>query len=425
MPFGVTAAVAGGLVEAGIGAATADILAAGIVGAGSGALIGGISSSLSGGSFWGGAGKGALLGGVTGGIGGAVGGVAGGAVDQAAFMAGDDAADAAAGIGGAGASTIGGATDAAGAAIGGAGSAATNGGAAAAPAVASGAAPAAAPASSSGFFGKLGDAVSNNPLKTLQVALAAKQAFSAPQVNVGQNASNVIGTNPGFNAALPQYSMSGNTATPYAGNWYTYGQTGHAPLYNSTLIPPVTQARGGLIKGYSHGGSVRGYAMGGMPMPMANGAPPMMAPQGPPAMGGMPPQASAPRNPLATQNGFAIGKALGQQMKAAGTLNKIKTPKDAHRIGTAIGAHLASPTYAGDGQVPGHGTGQSDSVPARLSVDEFIIPADVVADLGDGSSRAGAKALTHLIKGVRAHKAVKGFPPKARNPLSYLPKAGA
>lgn len=409
MPFGVTAAVAGGLVEAGIGAATADILAAGIVGAGTGALFGGISSALSGGSFWKGAGKGALLGGVTGGIGGAVGGVAGGAVDQAAFMAGDDAADAAAGIGGAGASAIGGATDAAGAAINGAGSAASSG-AAAAPAAANGAA---APAASSGIFGKIGDAVENNPLKVLQLALTAKQAFGAPQVNVGQNAANVIGTNPGFNASLPKYTMSPNTAAPYAGNWYTYGQSAQTPLYNSTLIPPVTQAEGGLVPGYSHGGKVNAYAMGGMPVPTQ----PIMA-SAPIA----PAQTMGPRNPLATQNGFAIGKAIGQQLHASGTLKRIKSPKDAHQIGQEIGAHLASSTYSGDGQVPGHGTGQSDSVPARLSVDEYIVPADVVADLGDGSSKAGGQALDTMVKNIRAHKSVKGFPPKARNPLSYLSK---
>lgn len=412
MPFGVTAAVAGGLVEAGIGAATADILAAGIVGAGTGALFGGVTSMLSGGSFWKGAGKGALLGGVTGGIGGAVGGVAGGAVDQAAFMAGDDAADAAAGIGGASAGLTGAAGDAA-SAVSGAGSAAdagVSGATAAAPAVANGAT---APAASSGIFGKIGDAVENNPLKALQVALAAKQAFSAPQVNVGQNAANVIGTNPGFNASLPKYTMSPNTATPYAGDWYKYGQSAQTPLYNSQLVPPVTQAEGGLVPGYSHGGKVGAYAMGGMPTPDQ----PIMA-SAPIA----PAQPAGPRNPLATQNGFAIGKAIGQQLHASGTLKRIKSPKDAHQIGQAIGAHLASATVSGDGQVPGHGTGQSDSVPARLSVDEYIVPADVVADLGDGSSKAGGKALDTMVANVRAHKSVKGFPPKAKNPLSYLSK---
>jgi hypothetical protein len=51
--------------------------------------------------------------------------------------------------------------------------------------------------------------------------------------------------------------------------------------------------------------------------------------------------------------------------------------------------------------VQGTGDGMSDSVPAtiegvqeaRLANDEFVIPADVVADIGNGSSNAGAKKL--------------------------------
>ena len=59
--------------------------------------------------------------------------------------------------------------------------------------------------------------------------------------------------------------------------------------------------------------------------------------------------------------------------------------------------------------VQGTGDGMSDSVPAtiegvqeaRLANDEFVIPADVVADIGNGSSNAGAKKLYDMMDRIR------------------------
>lgn len=59
--------------------------------------------------------------------------------------------------------------------------------------------------------------------------------------------------------------------------------------------------------------------------------------------------------------------------------------------------------------INGAGDGMSDSVPAtiegvqeaRLADGEFVIPADVVADLGNGSSNAGSKKLYAMIDRVR------------------------
>lgn len=64
-------------------------------------------------------------------------------------------------------------------------------------------------------------------------------------------------------------------------------------------------------------------------------------------------------------------------------------------------------------QVQGNGDGRSDEVPAMLSVDEYVIPADVVAALGDGSSNAGAKKLSDLVTTTREQyrKKLGGLPP--------------
>jgi hypothetical protein len=73
--------------------------------------------------------------------------------------------------------------------------------------------------------------------------------------------------------------------------------------------------------------------------------------------------------------------------------------------------------------VQGMGDGMSDSVPAtiegvqeaRLANDEFVIPADVVADIGNGSSNAGAKKLYSMMDHIRkARHGTTKQPPEIR-----------
>jgi hypothetical protein len=76
--------------------------------------------------------------------------------------------------------------------------------------------------------------------------------------------------------------------------------------------------------------------------------------------------------------------------------------------------------------VVGEGTGQSDDIPALLSDGEYVIDADTVAALGDGSNKAGAKVLDEFRKQIREHKrsaATDKIPPKAKKPLAYLKEA--
>lgn len=147
-------------------------------------------------------------------------------------------------------------------------------------------------------------------------------------------------------------------------------------------FPTVAEAMG-----HARGGMIRRFAMGGMQRPM------------------MPSQARGahmqrPKNPLHTAAQFALG----------------------HKIGAALRNHLQSKGTTPDGMVNGPGKGQDDAIPAKLSNSEYIIPADVVSKLGDGASSAGGKALDHMVHKVRAHKAVKGFPPRAKSPLAYIGK---
>lgn len=72
----------------------------------------------------------------------------------------------------------------------------------------------------------------------------------------------------------------------------------------------------------------------------------------------------------------------------------------------------------------GAGTGRSDEIDAKLSDGEYVIDAETVAMLGDGSSKAGAQRLDQMREAIRSHKGkalAKGkFSPDAKSPLSYL-----
>jgi len=73
--------------------------------------------------------------------------------------------------------------------------------------------------------------------------------------------------------------------------------------------------------------------------------------------------------------------------------------------------------------VKGEGDGTSDSVAAMLANGEFVIPADVVSNLGNGSNDAGAEVLDEFLKLVREHKqsaSAKNLPPDSKGALAYL-----
>jgi hypothetical protein len=80
------------------------------------------------------------------------------------------------------------------------------------------------------------------------------------------------------------------------------------------------------------------------------------------------------------------------------------------------------------GHVSGPGTGRSDQIPARLSDGEYVMDAETVNLLGDGSSATGAAKLDALRRKLRMHKgaalAQGKFSPAAKSPEAYMGKAG-
>jgi len=73
--------------------------------------------------------------------------------------------------------------------------------------------------------------------------------------------------------------------------------------------------------------------------------------------------------------------------------------------------------------VHGAGDGQSDDIPAMLADGEYVIDAETVAQIGNGSTKAGAQALDKFRESIRAHKRsapINKIPPKTKALTSYL-----
>lgn len=92
-------------------------------------------------------------------------------------------------------------------------------------------------------------------------------------------------------------------------------------------------------------------------------------------------------------------------------------------ISAARGGYLMSPA-AQMGHIRGPGDGRADVIPANVSNDEYVLDAETMALLGNGSPAAGAKKMDMFRKKLRTHKGgalAKGrFSPDAKSIEGYL-----
>jgi hypothetical protein len=121
---------------------------------------------------------------------------------------------------------------------------------------------------------------------------------------------------------------------------------------------------------------------------------------------------------------FGLGYAAGGMPNLA--LSRLSQP--AFNEGAVGGIQQ----FAAGGQprfLSGGGDGMSDSIKAsingaqeaRLADGEFVIPADVVSHLGNGSSKAGAKQLYSMMDKIRKARTGRKSQGKQINPRKYLP----
>ncbi len=171
-----------------------------------------------------------------------------------------------------------------------------------------------------------------------------------------------------YYSPLPTYTLKRNTYTPYTEEQlYSYGEDpyGEGKFFSQGIYEPYY-----------------GYADGGAVMPQQ-----------------MPQQ---PKAPSRVNPAFAFYR-YGN------------VPESVRR-------------YEGGGYAQGgsRGDGRSDHIEALLSPGEFVMDAETVSMLGNGSSEAGARRLEEMRQAVRKQKGgalAKGkFSPDAKSPLAYLSK---
>jgi hypothetical protein len=158
-----------------------------------------------------------------------------------------------------------------------------------------------------------------------------------------------------------------------------------------------------------------------------------------------PPTPYTPQYAQYAQGGWAeVAPAVMKELKKTGLL-KDKSSFDPSKY---VASNVAPPTpytpqyaqggisdlgaysdYARGGRMlKGPGDGMSDDIPAtiankqpaRLANEEFVVPADVVSHLGNGSSEAGAKALYKMMDRVRQARTGNKKQGKQISPEKFL-----
>jgi hypothetical protein len=232
---------------------------------------------------------------------------------------------------------------------------------------------------------------------------------------------------PGFETAIPAITAGALTAA----------QTGGAPNDNLTAKEIADYLRlaglaAGLIGGGGGGGGGGGAAGSQAINPIFSAKLPTPGEGGAFKVGGLdyrtPPATDAYR--------YAMGPAM--DIRAGTDLSKATSPYAGYGPGTLGEETFKRVTGMAQGgamgyargssrdsfAVEGPGTGRSDDIPAVLSDGEYVIDAETVALLGDGSSKAGAKKLDEMRVKLRKHKGrnlAKGkFSVNAKRPEKYL-----
>jgi hypothetical protein len=203
--------------------------------------------------------------------------------------------------------------------------------------------------------------------------------------------------------------------------------------YKYTAGTPYRAAQGGIIAFAQGGNMPDGQEMNTNPAMMRR----MDEMQIPPFAGIMDPNRMKEIYGMGSSGGqgYAEGGETGRR-EVRKKINRMDDPYAfaAYQSGRGLyDAALQNFAAGGLSNVPrflsGGGDGMSDSIPAsindrqpaRLADGEFVIPADVVSHLGNGSSKAGAKQLYAMMDRIRAKRTGKKKQAPAVNPRKTMP----
>jgi hypothetical protein len=118
--------------------------------------------------------------------------------------------------------------------------------------------------------------------------------------------------------------------------------------------------------------------------------------------------------------GGSVDDELGGDYSAMG-MDQGNLQKGLFGMGYATGGMPRFLSGGGDGMSDSIKATINDNQPARLADGEFVIPADVVSHLGNGSSKAGAKQLYSMMDKIRKARTGNSKQGKQINPRKYIP----
>jgi len=124
-------------------------------------------------------------------------------------------------------------------------------------------------------------------------------------------------------------------------------------------------------------------------------------------------------NPYGFARGGQIDDEIGGDYSAQG-MDQGNLQKGLFGMGYAMGGQPRFLSGGGDGMSDSIQATINDRQPARLADGEFVIPADVVSGIGNGSSKAGAKRLYSMMDRVRKERTGTTKQAKAINPAKVM-----
>jgi len=276
---------------------------------------------------------------------------------------------------------------------------------------------------------------------------ATRDYLGSPQVGISSNTAKILGY-----TALPNgiYGYSNGDGTYTGIDGHKYDSTG-----KDLSATPVQSSAAGGLQGLAHGGQIKGYA--GNAGSLVNNASEAYENSNlneAAAYQNDPLEAfykTVPSNVMRTPTGAGLAAALYSQnlnpneaMQLSQRLNSgvnsqyLPTGRMRHTMtnmaagGMSVG-HLGG--YSDGGRLlrgPGDGVsdsipatiGASDPEPARLADGEFVVPARIVSELGNGSTEAGARQLYKMmdrIQNARRKTTGKDAVATNTNASKYLP----
>lgn len=209
---------------------------------------------------------------------------------------------------------------------------------------------------------------------------------------------------------IPKHKDKDSQETPYREQTYNLG----SPVFPGKNYNPGVSNEWDYFPKYAGGGPV-GMAPGGI----SN----LMPPQGAPPEAAAPPQGGDDKQLIA----LTVAAIQGQVPNPQPIIQAF-----VQAFGQDALKDLVQRVKGGgqdNGPVQGPGDGLSDQVPATvdgqqpasLSNGEFVVPADVVSGIGNGSTNAGAERLKQMLHHVRTARTGTHKQPPAIDPSQVMP----